>query len=45
MTAVEGAGVLQLTARRNWDLPRLIELYRFLETDCLLIEGFKKPLS
>lgn len=42
VTAVEGAGVLQLTARRNWDLPRLIELYRFLETDCLLIEGFKK---
>ncbi|TYS08217.1 molybdopterin-guanine dinucleotide biosynthesis protein B [Bacillus subtilis] len=42
VTAVEGAGVLQLTARRKWDLPRLVELYRFLEIDCLLIEGFKK---
>ncbi|MGQ9007184.1 molybdopterin-guanine dinucleotide biosynthesis protein B [Bacillus stercoris] len=42
VTAVEGAGVLQLTVRRNWDLARLIELYQFLETDCLLIEGFKK---
>jgi molybdopterin-guanine dinucleotide biosynthesis protein B len=42
ITAVEGAGVLQLTARRKWDLPQLIELYRFLDMDCLLIEGFKK---
>ncbi|MCY8544402.1 molybdopterin-guanine dinucleotide biosynthesis protein B [Bacillus vallismortis] len=42
VTVVEGAGVLQLTARRHWDLPRLIGLYQFLETDCLLIEGFKK---
>ncbi|WP_435002824.1 molybdopterin-guanine dinucleotide biosynthesis protein B [Bacillus atrophaeus] len=41
-SAVEGAGVLQLTARRQWDLPRLIELYRFLDVDCLLVEGFKK---
>ncbi|MCC9023828.1 molybdopterin-guanine dinucleotide biosynthesis protein B [Bacillus nakamurai] len=42
ITAVEGAGVLQLTVRREWDLQRLIGLYGFLGTDCLLIEGFKR---
>ncbi|WP_438421813.1 molybdopterin-guanine dinucleotide biosynthesis protein B [Bacillus siamensis] len=41
VTAVEGDGVLQLTARKKWDLAGLIGLYEYVGIDCLLIEGFK----
>lgn len=41
VTAVEGDGVLQLTARKKWDLTGLTGLYEYLGVDSLLIEGFK----
>lgn len=41
VTAVEGDGVLRLTARKKWDLAGLISLYECLGIDGLLIEGFK----
>ncbi|WP_045506404.1 molybdopterin-guanine dinucleotide biosynthesis protein B [Bacillus amyloliquefaciens] len=41
VTAVEGDGVLQLTARKKWDLAGLTGLYEYLGVDSLLIEGFK----
>ncbi|AME05479.1 molybdopterin-guanine dinucleotide biosynthesis protein B [Bacillus siamensis] len=44
VTAVEGDGVLQLTARKKWDLAGLIGLYEYVGIDCLLIEGFKHAL-
>ncbi|MFN2746028.1 MULTISPECIES: molybdopterin-guanine dinucleotide biosynthesis protein B [unclassified Bacillus (in: firmicutes)] len=42
VSGVEGAGVLQLSARGDWTLEKLIALYSLMPIDCLLIEGFKQ---
>lgn len=41
ISGVEGEGVLQLTNQYHWSLDKLIDIYQLLDTEVLIIEGFK----
>ena len=42
MSGVEGAGVLQLTvSRTEWTIDQLLQFYRLMHFDLLMIEGYK----
>jgi molybdopterin-guanine dinucleotide biosynthesis adapter protein len=43
VSSVEGDGVLQLSTRiDNWNLEKIIKLYRFFSIDVIFVEGYKK---
>lgn len=43
VTAVEGEGVLQVTAQQEkWNIEEIINMYRFLKVDMIIVEGYKK---
>ncbi|RST73120.1 molybdopterin-guanine dinucleotide biosynthesis protein B [Siminovitchia acidinfaciens] len=43
ITAVEGAGTLHIEAIKDqWELENIIEIYRRLPIDIILVEGYKK---
>lgn len=41
IAGVEGDGLFQLS-KKNWKLSEMIEIYKIMQVDLLLIEGFKK---
>ncbi|MBM7649065.1 molybdopterin-guanine dinucleotide biosynthesis protein B [Bacillus ectoiniformans] len=43
MSGVEGDGMLQLNIRQDhWKLDKILRFYQLIETDVLILEGFKK---
>lgn len=42
IAGVEGAGVLQFTRERPWELEDLVNIYQLLDVELLIIEGFKQ---
>lgn len=41
IAGVEGEGLFQLS-KKNWKLSEMIEIYKMMQVDLLLIEGFKR---
>ena len=42
VSAVEGDGLLSLSAKRHWSLEEIIRLYTCFEAEVIIVEGYKK---
>ncbi|ENQ3080391.1 molybdopterin-guanine dinucleotide biosynthesis protein B [Bacillus cereus] len=42
VSAVEGDGLLSLSAKGDWSLEKLIRLYTCFEAEVIIVEGYKK---
>ncbi|MGF9963613.1 molybdopterin-guanine dinucleotide biosynthesis protein B [Bacillus rhizoplanae] len=42
VSAVEGDGLLSLSAASNWSLEKIIRLYTCFEAEVIIVEGYKK---
>lgn len=42
VSAVEGDGVLSLSAKGDWSLEKIIRLYTCFEAEVIIVEGYKK---
>ena len=42
VSAVEGDGLLSLSARSDWSLEKIIRLYTCFEAEAIIVEGYKK---
>ena len=42
VSAVEGDGLLSLSAQRDWSLEKIIHLYTCFEAEVIIVEGYKK---
>ncbi len=41
ISGVEGDGMFQLTKQNSWDVEEMLNFYRSLDTELVIIEGFK----
>lgn len=42
ISGVEGEGILQLSNSSAWDMEQMLAIYKFINVELLIVEGFKK---